>query len=94
MSVGERTITGEVDATLRAHEDGRSVLVAGVLALKELEVDLMAQIGEREAAECARAEVHPLRSAHAALIAARKELVLAEQRAASRLRTYQRQHLG
>jgi hypothetical protein len=74
VKVDERTIAGDADSDLRA------VLVAGMLALKELEGQVARQIDERGAAEGAHAEVHPLRRAHAAVITARKELVVAEQR--------------
>ena len=94
MSGESRLLEHDVDSTLRAHEEGRAALVAGVLALKDLEDQVAGQVREREESDRPKAEVHPLRSAQTALIAARKELLLAEQRAASRLRTFQRQHLG
>ena len=94
MSGESRLLEHEVDSTLRAHEESRALLVAGVLALKELEDQVSGQIREREEGDRPKAEVHPLRSAQAALIAARKELVMAEQRSAARLRTFQQQHLG
>jgi len=82
----------DVDAALLAHEEGRALLVEGVLALKELESRANAQIQDREERDSPRPELRPLRSAHLALIAARKELVTAEQRAAVRIRGLQRQH--
>ena len=93
MSQDTEPLSEQVDATLRALEDAGAILVAGVLALKELEEEVKERILELEANDSPRAEVHPLRSAHAALITARKELVLAEQRTAARLRGMQRQHV-
>ena len=92
MSADSRLLDNDADSTLRAHEDARAALVAGVLALTQLEDQVSGNIREREAVDSAKAEVHPLRSAHAALIAARKELVMAEQRAVARMRALQRQH--
>jgi len=93
VSQDNEPLSEQVDATLRALEDARAILVAGVLALKELEEEVKERILGLEANDSPRGEVHPLRSAHAALITARKELVLAEQRTAARLRGMQRQHV-
>jgi len=93
VSAQNSIIDESTDATVRAHEEGRAVLVSGVLALKELEAQINEQIQERADSDAPRSEVHPLRSAHAALIAARKELVMAEQRAAQRLRSLHRQQV-
>ncbi len=92
MKADDDAVPQELDAALLAQEEGRAVLVEGVLALKDLEEKVNAQIREREEDSSPRAAVHPLRSAHAALIAARKELVMAEQRAVARMRTLERQH--
>ena len=93
MNASKEVPEDDGDAALLAHEEGRALLVEGVLALKDLESRVTAQIQEREDAEAPRSVVHPLRSAHAAFIAARKELVMAEERAASRLRTLHRQQV-
>ena len=93
MNASNEVPEEDVDAALLAYEEGRALLVEGVLALKDLENKVTAQIQEREDAEAPKSVVHPLRSAHAALIAARKELVMAEQRTASRLRSLHRQQV-
>lgn len=94
MSPPNDLLDQDIDAALLAQEEGRALLVEGMLTLRELEQRVEIEIRERQEDGSPKAAVHPLRSAHAALIAARKELVMAEERAAARLRTLQSQHIS
>ena len=69
-------------------------LADAVAALKKMEADLVERAEELESAGTPRGETRPIRSAHMALIDARKRLYGAEQAAGSKRRRAESQHRG